>query len=110
MVSGMGDKPPVCDLCGLICRAGAATLSHSGRTYHFCCNGCRQVFVMLMEQTGSDDPAGFRETPLYLKCVEMGVIPSSQEDLNSRENLPLKPDAAHLLRINHPRNPTACFP
>jgi heavy metal translocating P-type ATPase len=39
---------------------------------------------MLLEQTGADDPERFRETDVYRRCVEAGVIPGSLEDLEKR--------------------------
>ncbi len=78
-------SPDLCDLCGLPLTFGTVKAEISGRTLRFCCFGCRQVYIMLMEQTGSDDPEGFRETEIYRRCVEAGVIPGSLEDLKARQ-------------------------
>ena len=73
----------VCDLCGLSLRAGRYQATFSGKTYQFCCQGCRQVFNILIEATDSGDPAKFRETDLFRQCLEKGIIPRSEADLVS---------------------------
>ena len=73
----------VCDLCGLPLRAGRFEATFSGKTYQFCCQGCRQVFSILIEATDSGDPAKFRESDLFKQCVEKGIIPRSEADLVS---------------------------
>ena len=73
----------VCDLCGLSLNAGKFEAAFSGKTYQFCCQGCRQVFSILIEATGSGDPAKFRESDLFKQCVAKGIIPRSEADLVS---------------------------
>ncbi|MGD2184659.1 MAG: heavy metal translocating P-type ATPase [Desulfobacterales bacterium] len=73
--------PRTCDLCGLPLRYGIVNAVFSGDTYAFCCNGCRQVFTILMEATDSPDPATFRKTDLFRQCQAKGIIPSSEEEL-----------------------------
>jgi len=70
-----------CDLCGLPLSAGKFEATYSGQTYRFCCQGCRQVFSILIEATDSGDPAKFRETELFKQCLEQGIIPSTAADL-----------------------------
>ena len=43
--------------------------------------GCRQVFHMLMESSDAADPESFRDTELFRKCQEIGVIPRSETEL-----------------------------
>ncbi|MGD8390317.1 MAG: cation-translocating P-type ATPase [Desulfobacterales bacterium] len=57
---------------------------YSGNTYAFCCNGCRQVFTILMEATNSPNPETFRETELFKQCQARGIIPSSEEELMAK--------------------------
>ena len=71
----------VCDLCGLALRAERIEAAFAGRTYHFCCTGCRQVFSILLQAAGSADPAAFRQSDLFRKCHESGIIPRSADDL-----------------------------
>jgi len=73
-----------CDLCGLPLRHGTITDVFSGNTYAFCCIGCRQVFNILFEATGAADPAAFKETDLFKKCREKGIIPESETELAAR--------------------------
>ncbi|MCF8028773.1 MAG: cation transporter, partial [Desulfobacteraceae bacterium] len=73
-----------CDLCGLPLRRGAVCAEINGRELRFCCYGCRQVYMMLMESADSPDPARFKETEIYRRCAEAGIIPESEADLERR--------------------------
>jgi len=77
----MNDLPDACELCGLPLRYGRFPLAQGNRRMYFCCQGCRQVYLMLSEAAEATDPAAFRHTDLFRRCVEMGVIPRSEEDL-----------------------------
>ncbi|MGD2038698.1 MAG: HAD-IC family P-type ATPase, partial [Desulfobacterales bacterium] len=70
-----------CELCGLPLRYGTVTAVLSGKSYAFCCNGCRQVFNILMGASHSPDPESFRETELFRQCQARGIIPRSEEEL-----------------------------
>ena len=61
-----------CKLCGLPVR---------GRTDGFCCIGCRHVYEILLELAGTDDPAVLRRTDYYKKMQQMGVIPSTEDQI-----------------------------
>ena len=78
--------PRTCDLCGLPLRYGTVNTTFSGNTYAFCCNGCRQVFTILMESTDSPNPEAFRETDLFRQCRAKGIIPGSEEELTGTDN------------------------
>jgi heavy metal translocating P-type ATPase len=83
------DQKPIsktCDLCGLPLRYGTVNTVFSGDTYAFCCNGCRQVFTILMESTDSPNPEAFRETDLFRQCRARGIIPGSAEELAGADN------------------------
>jgi P-type Cu+ transporter len=43
--------------------------------------GCRQVFYMLSEASDKPDPASFKETELFKKCRDLGIIPGSDDEL-----------------------------
>ena len=73
----------VCYLCGLPLSAGRFEATFSGKIYQFCCQGCRQVFSILIEATDSGDPAKFRDSDLFKQCVEKGIIPRTEADLVS---------------------------
>ena len=70
-----------CDLCGLRLSAGRVEAAFSDRSYVFCCTGCRQVFTILMQAAGTADPAAFRQTELFRRCRDSGIIPRTEEDL-----------------------------
>ena len=74
-------KPDACDLCGLPLRYQQVSSTYSSKTYRFCCTGCRQVFQMLAAASEGADPSRFKETELFKKCLEMGIIPGSEEAL-----------------------------
>ncbi len=73
-----------CDLCGLSLRHGTIKWPSEHREFSFCCAGCRQVFIMLMEASDAPDPLQFKQTPLFKTCLEMGIIPISESDLKAR--------------------------
>ena len=81
----MPETTAACDLCGLPLRFGTISHELEGRSYHFCCMGCRQVFVMLLAAAEVRDPAEFRNTDLFRRCQEMGVIPRDAADLARRQ-------------------------
>lgn len=85
----MPEPTAACDLCGLPLRFGAISHELDGRAYRFCCMGCRQVFAMLLAAAEPGDPADFRNTELFRRCQEMGVIPRSAADLARRRQQPL---------------------
>ena len=90
----MPEPIAACDLCGLALRFGAITHALEGRSYRFCCMGCRQVFVMLLAAADARDPAEFRNTDLFRRCQELGVIPRSEADLARRHEGPAPPPPA----------------
>jgi heavy metal translocating P-type ATPase len=83
-----------CDLCGLALRAGRTEAVMGDQTYRFCCTGCRQVFSILLQASGSADPAAFRQTDLFRKCRENGIIPAAAEETPPPETGPAEPPAA----------------
>jgi heavy metal translocating P-type ATPase len=80
----MFDPSFYCALCGLSLRRGQVEAKFQGKNYRFCCTGCRQVFTILMEATDSADPQSFRESELYKQCLERGIIPKSEADLDRK--------------------------
>ena len=87
----MTSVPDACYLCGLPLRYARIPLTRDDDQVHFCCQGCRQVYLMLAEVTPGDDPARFRQTELYRRCVEMGVVPRSEDDLATFAERPHPP-------------------
>ncbi len=77
--------PNQCDLCSLPVRSNDFPAEYNGgQTYHFCCAGCRMVFAMLMEMADAPEPARFKESELYHRCVAAGVVPASEQDLKQK--------------------------
>jgi len=83
----MNTSSGTCDLCGLPLRYGAFSSVLSNETYRFCCMGCKQVFTMLVEASDGADPASFKETELFKKCQEMGIIPRSEAELERQAQI-----------------------
>jgi heavy metal translocating P-type ATPase len=75
-----------CILCGLSLRSATVHAVFSGKSYSFCCNGCRQVFTILMESTDSPNPETFRETDLFRQCQAKGIIPRSEKELTGTQS------------------------
>ncbi|UCG12272.1 MAG: heavy metal translocating P-type ATPase [Deltaproteobacteria bacterium] len=73
-----------CDLCGLPLRYQKISSTTHNRTFHFCCMGCKQVFHMLIESSDAAEPESFRDTELFKKCREIGIIPKSEADLEEK--------------------------
>ncbi len=42
---------------------------------------------MLVQSSDAGDPARFRETELFQRCLEMGIIPGSEEELRQRSSV-----------------------
>ncbi|NIR15152.1 MAG: cation-translocating P-type ATPase, partial [Desulfobacterales bacterium] len=80
----MATSSGTCDLCGVPLRYGALSAVLTNKAYRFCCMGCRQVFIMLLEASHEPDPTSFRDTDLFRKCQEMGIIPRSEAELEQR--------------------------
>jgi heavy metal translocating P-type ATPase len=72
-----------CDLCGLPVRNSRAVKVAGRQALHFCCPGCRQVFQIL-SSSSKVTPEKFRETELYRACLEAGIIPRDEKDLETR--------------------------
>ncbi len=102
-----------CALCGLPLIKGDFRLSLEGRVLPFCCQGCRQVYLMLSEAADAPDPSQFRETDLFRRCVAAGIIPASEADLaravrlqhsvstEAAPTIPTQADApGHVLTVN----------
>ena len=75
-----------CDLCGLPLAYGSVVCKEFDAPLYFCCNGCRQVYLMLMAASDDSDPRTFKDTDLYKRCVAAGIIPKSTEDLQKRHS------------------------
>jgi heavy metal translocating P-type ATPase len=75
----------VCDLCGLTLHHGRIAATFSGKVYAFCCNGCRQVFTILLASFDGSNPASFKQSQLFKQCLEKGIIPRTEADLAQQQ-------------------------
>jgi heavy metal translocating P-type ATPase len=73
--------PGHCDLCGLPLRHGMIEHQAADTIRRFCCIGCRQVFLMLVQSADGGDPEHFKDSTLFRKCMEMGLIPQNEAAL-----------------------------
>jgi heavy metal translocating P-type ATPase len=98
------EAPRTCDLCGLSARCEPAELPSSDNPLWFCCQGCKMVYILLMEAADSPNPQSFRETELFRQCQAAGVIPRSETDLNpprvTATTDPIAPPAGHQLDLD----------
>ena len=62
-----------------------AELPGAENPLRFCCQGCKMVYLLLMEAADAPHPGSFRETDLFRRCQAAGVIPRSLSDLESTE-------------------------
>ena len=76
--------PKGCDLCGLPIGKSRAKLEIGGKTFRFCCLGCLGVFQILRNHPDAMG-AEFRETNFYRSCVEAGIIPRTEAELDRGE-------------------------
>jgi len=79
------DSASVCDLCGLSLKHGRFEATFSGKVYAFCCNGCRQVFTILLEASEGSNPEFFKQSELFKQCLEKGIIPRTEADLAQQQ-------------------------
>ncbi len=70
-----------CELCSLPLRYGTVQATFLGKPVRFCCKGCRQVYAMLLEAGDEGNPADFKNTELFRRCRDLGVIPRTEVDL-----------------------------
>jgi heavy metal translocating P-type ATPase len=84
-LSGTHSSRAVCDLCGLSLRHGQVLATIDAKAYHFCCNGCRQVFNILLEASDGGSPETFKHSELFKQCVAKGIIPKSEAELAQKQ-------------------------
>jgi len=63
-----------CDLCGLGCGKRPLTQHLAGKECCFCCAGCMNVYAILLESGVLASGHDFRQTELYRRSLEMGLI------------------------------------
>jgi len=68
----------VCDLCGLRLPKRIYKTEYNGTPRHFCCAGCRQVFLLLCESGLID--GDFKSSEIYQTSLRLGIISNPEED------------------------------
>ncbi len=68
-----------CRLCGLPVGRSGVEEQQGENTLHFCCIGCRQVYLVLSGLPGGL-PADFKNTDLYRFCESSNLIGGNPED------------------------------
>ncbi len=83
------NRRPKCSLCGLSCPPNRPGTGIFGKSCHFCCPGCRNVYEIL-GNLADGPPEDFKNSDIYRQCLTAGIIPRDQEELDSRnfENRP----------------------
>ncbi len=92
----------VCDLCGLPISNQVYCFDTPEKPYRFCCKGCQQVFIMLLEASDAADPASFRQTELFKKCQDMGIIPRSKDERGQQIPLAASKPIDDLTKLSDP--------
>ena len=77
----MTQSSKTCDLCGLPLPSRTFSKTQHGQPYTFCCIGCKQVFIMISEVESHHDLNAYKETELFQKCMDLGIIPRSEDEL-----------------------------
>jgi heavy metal translocating P-type ATPase len=63
-----------CDLCGLGCGRHPVTHRFDEQELFFCCNGCMNVYAILLESGDIAAGVDIQETELFKRSLEMGLI------------------------------------
>jgi P-type Cu2+ transporter len=67
-----------CDLCGLPLPRREITAAADGKSYRFCCSGCRQVFLLLHESGLLQ--GDYRNSEIYQTSLKLGIIGRDEPD------------------------------
>ena len=69
-----------CDLCSLDCGRHPLIRRFNADDRSFCCAGCLNVYVILLESGVIAAGQDFRETEVYRQSQKLGLISNRQED------------------------------
>lgn len=82
---------PTCALCGLRCQDDSPRRDADGVRQHFCCAGCQNVYVILLESGLVQSGVDLRETELFRRSLQLGLIALGQADQPA--TVPTRPGA-----------------
>ncbi len=78
------DEKPVCALCGLDAGRNHFTSRHNDEEKIFCCLGCMNVYAILLESGVVAEGQDLRETELFKRSLEMGLISNLEDSAKSQ--------------------------
>ncbi len=78
-----------CDLCGLGCGRHPVEHRFDNKDLAFCCNGCMNVYAILLESDVIESGVDLRETELFQRSLELGLIASPLDTSASKKTEPL---------------------
>jgi heavy metal translocating P-type ATPase len=70
-----------CGLCELPCGRGALTRAFDKGVIEFCCMGCANVYAILLESGVLGSGQNIRETEVYRRSLELGLISNPDGDM-----------------------------
>lgn len=88
-----GTGKAACALCGLDAGRNHFTSRHNNEEKFFCCLGCMNVYAILMESGVVAAGQDLRDTELFKRSLEMGLISTRNGAPKSRENPVIPADA-----------------
>jgi copper chaperone CopZ len=95
-----------CALCGLPLTSLRVELNKGGNDYYFCCPGCCYVLDVLWESGIKGDGEILRETELFRRCRQMGIISDQSEVNRQKDKKRILPD--EIAEINIRVSPFWC--
>lgn len=89
-----------CDLCGLGVGRNPFRQSFSGKEKQFCCLGCLNVFTILTESGVVASGQNIRESEIFKRSLELGLISNRTEKEKVFEIPPDAPTKETLLHVS----------
>jgi heavy metal translocating P-type ATPase len=89
-----------CGLCDLPCTAGPLVRQYEGKEVPFCCMGCANVYAILLESGVIASGQNLRETEVFRRSLELGLISRREEKQKNPALDPNAPTEEMLLQVN----------
>jgi len=90
----------VCGLCGLDCGKQLVIRAFDGNNIDFCCMGCANVYAILFESGVVASGQDIRNTEVFRRGLELGLISNSGADPDQIKIDPNAPTSELLLQVN----------
>jgi heavy metal translocating P-type ATPase len=100
------NEDKACDLCGLRCGRHPVEHRFEGKDLIFCCNGCMNVYAILLESDLVKPGVDLRDTELFQRSLKMGLIANPidvakpQETKPARDIPPDTPACENMLQVS----------